>query len=136
MSMFTREEPGDRSAETVIGPSVKVEGNFVGSGNVVVEGSVTGSIRTSKDLRLGEGAKVKADVEAANVTVAGEVHGNVKATGRLDLAPSAKVFGNVETTSLTVASGAILHGKCTMVKGEAVPVIPPLAEKPEKKRTA
>ncbi|MBI4089977.1 MAG: polymer-forming cytoskeletal protein [Candidatus Kerfeldbacteria bacterium] len=136
MAMFTREEPGDRSAETVIGPSVKVEGNFVGSGNVVVEGSVTGTIRTSKDLRVGEGAKIKADIEAANVTVAGEVHGNVKANGRLDLGPSAKVFGNVETMSLTVANGAVLNGKCTMVKGEAGLATPPVAEKPEKKRAA
>lgn len=133
MAMFTREASVDRNAETVIGPSVKVEGNFVGSGNVIVEGAVTGSIKTSKDLRIGERAKVKADIEAASVIVAGEVHGNIKTNGKLELGPSAKVFGNVETSNLTVASGAILNGKCLMVKGETVPAAPPPVEKTDKK---
>lgn len=119
MAMFSRDrEEGQREVETVIGPSVKVEGNFVGSGNVVVEGVVQGSLKTTKDLRVRAGAKVKADVESANVFVAGEIQGNVRATGKLELAPSAKVLGNVEATMLAVAEGAILNGKCTMVKHE------------------
>ena len=119
MALFNREDNGGNGVETIIGPSVKVEGNFVGSGNVVVEGVVNGSMKTSKDLRIGDHAKVKADIEAANITVAGEIHGNVRTSGKLDLSPSAKVFGNVETSVLSVAQGAVLNGKCTMVKADA-----------------
>lgn len=139
MAMFNRDrdDEGKREVETTIGPSVKVEGNFVGSGNVVVEGAVSGSLKTSKDLRIGDGAKVRADVEAANVTVAGEVHGNIRTAGKLDLGPSAKVLGNVETAQLVVAQGAILNGKCTMVKSEVSAAgVPTLQEKNEKKRGA
>lgn len=116
MAMFQREDDGARAAETVIGPSVKVEGNFVGSGNVVVEGVVNGSLKTAKDLRVGEGAKIKADVEADSATIAGEIHGNVRANSRLELLPTGKVFGNVEANVLVVAEGAIVNGKVTMVK--------------------
>ncbi|MBI5405100.1 MAG: polymer-forming cytoskeletal protein [Candidatus Kerfeldbacteria bacterium] len=133
MAMFNREEDGSRAAETVIGSSVKVEGNFVGSGNVVVEGVVNGTLKTAKDLRVGDAAKIKADVEAANVVVAGEIHGNVKTSGRLEVAASGKVIGNVEAAVLVVMEGAIINGKVVMMKaGESAPVAP----LPEKKRTA
>lgn len=134
MAMFNRDdaERGE-GAETVIGPSVKVEGNFVGAGNVVVEGVVNGSIKTTKDLRIGNAAKVKADIEAGNIAVSGEIHGNVKANGRLELTATGKIFGNIETTSLTVAQGAIMNGKCIMVKSEAVPEVH-IPERLEKKR--
>lgn len=140
MAMFSRGEDAEpHGAETIIGPSVKVEGNFVGSGNVIVEGVVNGSIKTTKDLRIGDRAKVKADIDAANVTISGEVHGNVRSGGRLELAQSARVFGNVETGSLSVASGAVLNGKCTMVRQESTPMPAASVEKtdrPEKKRPA
>lgn len=134
MAMFNRDdvERGE-GAETIIGPSVKVEGNFVGSGNVVVEGVVNGSIKTTKDLRIGNAAKVKADVEAGNIIIAGEIHGNVKANGRLELAATGKIFGNVETAMLTVAQGAILNGKCMMVKVDVLPETHSV-ERTEKKR--
>lgn len=132
MAMFNREEDGSRAAETVIGPSVKVEGNFVGSGNVVVEGVVNGTLKTAKDLRVGDAAKIKADVEAANVVVAGEIHGNVKTSGRLEVMASGKVLGNVEAAVLVVMEGATINGKVVMMKaGEAASMAP----SPEKKRT-
>ncbi len=137
MAMFNREDEGTRTVETVIGPSVKVEGNFVGSGNVVIDGVVNGTLKTTKDLRIGDSAKVKADVEGANITVTGEVHGNIRTGGRLELGPSAKVFGNVETAILVVAQGAILNGKCVMVKPDvASQSTTPPAEKGERKRVA
>jgi cytoskeletal protein CcmA (bactofilin family) len=121
MAIFNREvESSERHPETVIGSSVKVEGNFIGSGNVNIEGMVNGSLKTSKDLRIGGGARVKADIEAANIVVAGEIHGNVKTTGMLELSPSGKIIGNVETNILIVAKGAVLNGKCTMIKGGIV----------------
>lgn len=136
MSMFNREREaeGKGEVETTIGPSVKVEGNFVGSGIVVVEGVVNGSLKTTKDLHVRQGARIKADIEAANVTSAGEIHGNVRTTGKLELAPSAKMLGNVEATVLTVAEGAVLNGKVTMLKAETVVALTPPS--PEKKRGA
>lgn len=112
------------ATETIIGASVKVEGNFVGSGDVIVEGQVVGSLKTDKSLRVGEGAKLKADIEAADVLLAGEIRGNVRATDSLELGPTAKLYGNVETPSLSVARGAILHGKCLMAPKDAAAVEP------------
>lgn len=131
MAMFNREETATSSAETVIGSSVKVEGNFVGSGNVVVEGVVNGTLKTAQELRIGEAAKIKADVEAANAIIAGEIHGNVKVSGKIELLSTGKVIGNIEASVISVSEGAIINGKVTMLKAgdQSLP-----SPSPEKKR--
>ena len=115
MAIFKHEgNEQSRDVETVIGTTVKVDGNFVGAGNVIVQGHVSGTLKTSKNLHVGPGAIVKADVEAANLIVAGEIRGHVKCSGKVELTESGKIFGNVDTQSIAVAHGAILHGKVTM----------------------
>lgn len=114
MAMFNREHPEPAEPETIIGPSVKVEGNFTGSGDVVVEGSLSGTLKTSKSVRIGPNAKVRADIDAGSVFVSGEVRGNVKSSGMVELASTARLIGNIEAAQLRVESGAILSGKCVM----------------------
>lgn len=125
MAMFQREGGVDvKDVETVIGSSVKVEGNFVGAGDIVIEGHVAGTIKTSKNIRIGEQAVVKADVEAAGIIVAGEVRGHVSCSGRIEILATGKIFGNVDTQTIAVAHGAVLHGKVSMSGHEATEVKP------------
>lgn len=120
--MFKHEQEAPaKNVETVIGPTVKVDGNFVGAGDVIVSGHVSGTLKTSKNLRVNEGAAIKADVEAANIWVAGEIRGHVKCGGKIELGPTAKIFGNVETQTIAVSHGALLHGKVTMAGHESSP---------------
>lgn len=106
--------------ETIVGPSVKVEGDFVSKGNVVIEGTVMGSVRTEKNLRVEEGAVINANVHAENIRVAGEVRGNVQVAGLLELTSTARVLGDVHTKTLVVAAGALLHGSCGMTEEKMV----------------
>ncbi len=117
--MFQRDHDGDsRDLETVIGATVKVDGNFVGAGDVAVEGHVAGTLKTSKNLRVGEHAVIKADIEAANITVAGEIRGHVSCKGRIEVLATGKIYGNVDTQTIAVAHGAVLHGKVSMAGHE------------------
>ncbi len=119
MALFNSgDEVQNKEVETIIGPSVKVEGNFKGDGNVTVEGIVQGSLKTNHLLKIGVNAKIKAEVEAANLLLSGEIRGNVKVSEKASLASTAKIFGNIETKTLSVEEGAIINGKCTMVKEE------------------
>jgi len=99
--------------ETIIGPSVQVEGNFVAAGDVVIEGTVSGSVKTEGNLRIGAGAKIFADVSAASALIAGEVQGNVRIRDSVELMNTAKVFGDLKAQTLTISPGAALHGKCS-----------------------
>ncbi len=97
--------------ETVIAPSVRVEGDFVSEGNVRIEGIVTGSIATERDLIVGEASKITANVQARNGTIAGELHGNLRVFDRLELASTARVFGDIQAKVLSVAPGAVMRGQ-------------------------
>lgn len=108
--MFKKEN-GDE-IETVIGPSVIVEGHFVARGDIIVEGVVSGSIKTERNLRVGGNAKIYADITAGNAFIAGEVQGDIKIKEALELAGTAKIFGDVKTKVLTIGAGATLQGKC------------------------
>ena len=74
----TAENVGPKEAETIIGASVKVKGNFHGDGNMIIEGSVEGSVKTSGELHVGDKAKISANMEAENARVGGEINGNIK----------------------------------------------------------
>lgn len=115
--MFKKNYTTTQGMETIIGSSVKVEGNFVGQGDVVVEGKVKGSLETANNVRIGSKAQVRANIKAENVFVAGEVRGNIKAQGKIELASSARVFGDIEAKTVSIAEGAIFNGKC-VIEGE------------------
>ena len=118
--MFNAQEEkgGLKEVETIIGPSVKVKGNFHGQGNIVVEGILEGSLKTQSSLHIGDKAKVTANVEAKEATISGEVIGNIKIKGYLDIGPTARITGDINALSLSIARGAILNGKCEMSLGE------------------
>lgn len=113
-AMTNRETGGAHEPETVIAASVKLEGDFQSQGNVLIEGVVEGSLKTERDLRVGERARISADVHAANAVVAGEVRGNLIVAERLELEPTARVHGDIRTKVLVVASGATINGKLAM----------------------
>lgn len=108
-------------AETIIGPSVKVRGDFNSQGDIVIDGSFEGSLKTTNHLHVGDKAKVKASVEAKDGVIGGEVRGNIKIKGYLEVGPVAKIFGDIEATSLSVSRGAVINGKCTMTNEGEIP---------------
>ncbi|XOU94393.1 MAG: bactofilin family protein [Candidatus Kerfeldbacteria bacterium] len=122
MAIFNDEAPQDGNSETIIGSSVKVDGNFKSDGNIIVDGIVQGSLKTKSNLTIGSTAKIKAEVTANNLYLSGEIRGNVKVNEKAELKSSAKIIGNLETKILTVEEGALINGKCTMGTEENVTV--------------
>lgn len=113
--MFKRDEMGAvTGGETVIAQGVKVEGDFTSLGNVIIEGEVAGSVKVDGDLRVGESARIAADVTARNAMIAGGVEGNLTVAETLDLTASARIAGDLSASVLTVASGATINGRISM----------------------
>ena len=117
--MFKNDAAG--STETIIGPTVHVEGDFKSQGNVQIEGTVTGSVETGGSLMVGKEARIKASVQAASAFVAGYVKGNISVTDRLELSPAARVDGDITAKTLVIAEGAQLNGRCQMGQAQATP---------------
>ena len=107
-------ETNIKEAETIIGQSVKVKGNFHGQGNIIIEGQVEGNVKTDNYLLIGEKAKIIADIKAKDAKIAGEVQGNIKISGYLEVKPTAKINGDIEANHISIEKGALLNGHCLM----------------------
>lgn len=121
--MFKKEKTnssGNEGVETIVGPSVKLEGDFVSKENISVFGNVSGKINTEGDLNIGENASLKADLIGENIVIAGRVEGNVKAKNRLEITSSGKVYGDIEAKILTIDEGAVFTGNCNMSEERTV----------------
>jgi cytoskeletal protein CcmA (bactofilin family) len=101
-------------AETVVGPSVKIQGDLNSEGNIRIEGQVSGKVKTSQSVFVNEGAKIAADVLAGNAVIGGEIQGNLKVSGHLVLQSSARISGDISCSILRVEDGAQFTGKCSM----------------------
>lgn len=102
------------SNETIIAQGVIVEGDFSSQGDVIIDGEVTGSVKTDQSLRIGESAKIHADISARTAIIAGEVEGNIHIDDRLELLESSRVHGDIQAQILSVAPGASVNGRITM----------------------
>lgn len=100
--------------ETVVGPSVHVDGDFSSEGNILVKGIVSGEVKTSKLFTSEKGSKVLASVRAGDAVVSGSVKGNMKVDNRLELTESAQVLGDIDCGVLVMEAGALVKGKVTM----------------------
>lgn len=116
--MFSKEtKPTNfKDAETVIGPSIKVKGNFNGKGDIVIKGSLEGSLKTQANLFVGDKAKVIANVKAKEANINGEIQGNVEVEKTLTLGATAKIFGDIKCEQISVEQGAVINGKCQIIQ--------------------
>jgi cytoskeletal protein CcmA (bactofilin family) len=98
----------------VIGPKTRIKGEITGDENVVVDGLVEGSIRITRDLKVGPGGSVKATVAAQSVTVAGELVGDCHATQRVLIEATGRMTGNIRAPRVVIVEGASFRGNSDM----------------------
>ena len=95
--------------KTVIGKHVTIEGTVRGKEDLLIEGSVKGSIvLAGHHLTVGLNAKVEADIQAENVTISGRVIGNVNALAKVSITKEANFNGDIHAKNISVEEGALL----------------------------
>lgn len=111
--MFNKENKIEKfkDAETIIGPSIKVKGNFNGKGDIVVEGYLEGSLKTDANIFIGEKAKVNANVEASEAFISGNISGNIKIKKYLAIGKNAQITGDVQCGEISIERGALISGQ-------------------------
>ena len=101
-------------AGTVRGPGLSVDGEVTSQEEVIVQGSVRGTLSSSDAVSVGTGGVVEADIRAASLVVAGNVTGNVVANERVDIQAGGRLIGDVKASRLTIADGASFKGNVDM----------------------
>jgi cytoskeletal protein CcmA (bactofilin family) len=92
-----------------IGPEVSIHGDIVTTGQLHIDGKVTGDVRCGT-LSQGESGEVHGNIIAEEARLAGLVDGAVEA-GSLGLDSSARVTGDILYDTLMVAAGAEVEGR-------------------------
>ncbi len=100
--------------ETVVGPSVKIQGDLNSEGNIKIEGQVAGTVTTTENVFVGDKAVITADIIAGSAIIAGQVNGNLKVSNHLILQGTAMIAGDISCEILRVEDGAHFSGKCNM----------------------
>lgn len=84
--------------------------------NLRINGKFEGHLEVRGNLTIGPTAVIIADISGDNIIVGGKVKGKIVAKERLTLLPAAIVEGDIFPAKLNVAEGAILEGKCSMLR--------------------
>jgi cytoskeletal protein CcmA (bactofilin family) len=98
----------------VLGANTTIKGEILGDEDVVIEGTVEGSIRIGRELRIGQGGKVKATVSAQSVVVSGEMQGDCEAHTRVEIQATGRLIGNIRAPKIVIAEGAVFRGNSDM----------------------
>lgn len=117
--MAKKEEYENLAPETIVGATVKIEGELISEGDIKIDGLVTGKIKTTKNLYVGPMAKIEAEVEAGNAILAGVVKGDIKVRENLLVQETGKLDGNISCSRLSIAEGAHFSGSCNMPEVES-----------------
>jgi cytoskeletal protein CcmA (bactofilin family) len=113
---------------SVIGPTLVIKGELSADEDLVIEGTIEGTIaHHKKNLTIGKHGRVTADIHASSVLVEGELNGDIHSDGLVSLAKGARVTGDLYCNRLVTEDGARFNGKIEM----AIPSSLKVAPKPE-----
>jgi cytoskeletal protein CcmA (bactofilin family) len=101
-------------AGNVVGAGLIVEGEFTTDEDVLVEGTLRGTLSSAASLSIAGDGVVEADVRALAVVIAGQVTGNISASARVDIQAGGRLIGDVKAGRLTIADGASFRGNVDM----------------------
>jgi len=94
---------------SVIGDAATIVGDLTSEGEIEVQGTVEGNIR-SRRVMVGESGQVYGEIVAEAVEIRGSVEGPVVATS-VTVARTARVLGHITHRELNIEPGAYLEGR-------------------------
>jgi len=119
------QQPIRKKNVSVIGPTLIFRGELSADEDLVIEGTIEGTIaHHKKNLTIGAKGRVSADIHASSVLVEGQLDGDINSDGLVSLANGSTVNGNIYCARLVLQDGARFNGKVEMAKQPALKIAP------------
>jgi len=120
---------------TVIGPSILINGKLTGDEDLTVRGRVEGELSLTRTLIVEPSGVVKANVSVKNAVVSGVVVGNIQATESVELTHEGRMVGDIRSPRVIIVDGASFRGRVDM--GELPPgrTLPERSARPQLRPT-
>lgn len=97
-----------------ISSGITIVGNVSGSGNLIVEGTIRGTIEISSAVTVEKSGRVEADIKADLLRVLGESCGNISTSSLVSIGAGAKVEGDIRAPRVVLEDGADFNGMIDM----------------------
>ncbi len=121
-------------AVNIIGVGTVITGDIQSKGDIRIDGTLSGAVKTTGKVVVGQSGTIEGDVECSNADVAGSLNAKITVAKLLSLKATAKLTGDLITNKLAIEPGAAFTGHCSM--GAVIKDIKHV-EKPEaKEKTA
>ena len=99
---------------SVLGATLRFRGELSAQEDLIVQGSVEGSITHTHSLTIGTDGTMKGDIRARVIVIDGKVEGDLYATESVNIRATAKVKGNVFAPRVGISEGAFFQGQIDM----------------------
>ena len=101
----------------LIGAGTSIKGHIESSGDIRIDGTLNGNIRTKGKVVIGNTGIAKGEVHCKNSDVEGSIEGKIKVTELLSLKTKARIKGDIIATKLAIEPGCQFSGNCDMNTG-------------------
>ena len=117
--------PASASAKTLIGEHISINGDIRGEGDLVIEGTVKGSVILEKyHLTVGPKGHVDAEIDAGNVTGSGRLTGNITALDKVAITKDADFNGVIKAKRISIEDGAYLKAAIELEREPQIKAVP------------
>ena len=130
--------PYDSATErtSVLGPTLRFKGELHADEELLIRGTIEGSITHSQRLTICPEGTVKANIRAQMISVEGTVEGDLQAEKSVKVSETAHLKGNIHAPSVSIVEGAQFNGSIVMEGAKVARSAPAPATAPAPARTA
>lgn len=104
----------DNNTINLISNGTDITGDVKSTGDIRIDGSLTGNLNTKGKVVIGQTGKVNGEIICKNCEISGTIEGRVIVNQLLNLKASSRILGDIVTSKLSIEPGAIFSGTCKM----------------------
>jgi len=98
-----------------------IQGNSQAAEIFAENAKITGELRSSGSIKVGQSTVIIGNVYATSAVIAGAIKGDIDVKGPVILDSSAIVMGDIKSKSVQINNGAVIEGMCSQCYAEVNP---------------
>src|SRR5262245_28967049 len=108
--------PYDTATErmSVLPPTLRFKGELKAEEDLLIQGTVEGSIHHTQRVTVGKEGRVKANIRAQTIKVEGNVEGDLHAERSVYVGETGDLRGNIHAPSVSLVEGSRFNGSVDM----------------------
>ena len=108
--------PYDTAAErmSILPPSMRFKGDLSADEDLLIQGSIEGTINHTQRVTIGKEGRIKANITANIIKVEGAVEGDLHAAKSVYVDQSGNLRGNIHAPSVCLVEGSHFNGAINM----------------------